>query len=106
MTTRKRQAKYKLRQRAVSCFFTVIMAYFAYHGFFSSRSFFSMVRLNGEIEQARTELKQIKHDRKDLESRVALVAANNVDADLLDEQSRKMLGLGKKTDFIVLIDEN
>lgn len=77
------------------------IGYFAYHTVQGHRSLITYVHLENEIATAHAELADAAQRRLQLERRVALLRPENIDRDILDEQARKVLGLGHADEVVI-----
>jgi cell division protein FtsB len=57
-----------------------------------------------EVKQA--ELEALQTTRENLDKKVSLMAPDNLDRDLLDEQARHILGLAGKDELVIFLDED
>ena len=77
------------------------IGYFAYHTLQGHRSLITYVHLENELALAELELAAAAQRRLRLERRVALLRPENIDRDILDEQARRVLGLGHADDVVI-----
>ncbi len=80
------------------------VAYFLHHANIGQRGLEAKRELSAQIEQTRAELDELARERKEWERRVALVRSDQIDRDLLEEQSRMMLGRVHRNDLVILLD--
>jgi cell division protein FtsB len=66
--------------------------YFIFHTLAGEHGLYALFRENRKLEVLQTELIQVGAERKALEHRVNLLSNSSIDRDLLDEQSRSVLG--------------
>ena len=96
----------EIRVRARKILPTVLAAsvvgYFGYHALHGERGFLAWRELKGDLTVARNVEAQIAEQRLRLERRTALLRADNLDPDLLDERARVLLGYGHPGDLVVL----
>jgi cell division protein FtsB len=78
------------------------VVYFAYHTVQGDRGLLAWWRLNQEIKQAEETLGQLEGERDKLDQRARLLRPDHLDADMLEERARIMLGLGRDDEVIVL----
>ena len=81
------------------------IGYFAYHTLQGHRSLITYVHLENELAAAQVELAAAAQRRLRLERRVALLRPENIDRDILDEQARKVLGLGHADEVVIFHDK-
>lgn len=84
----------------VICFAAI--GYFAYHAMEGEHGINAYTRLTLQIQDTRAALAEVTAERKTLERRVALLRADKLDADMLDEQGKKVLGLIKPGELVIL----
>ncbi len=97
---------YEIRVRARKILPTVLAAsvvgYFGYHALHGERGFLAWRELKGDIAAAEIVAAQLAQRRVRLERRTALLRADNLDPDLLEERARVLLGYGHPGDLVVL----
>ncbi len=97
---------YEIRVRARKILPTVLAAsvvgYFGYHALHGERGFLAWRELKGDIAAAEIVAAQLAQRRVWLERRTALLRADNLDPDLLEERARVLLGYGDSGDLVVL----
>lgn len=59
-----------------------------------------------ELELKRAELEVLQTTRQALDKKVSLMAPDNLDPDLLDEQARLVLGLAGDKELVIILDED
>ncbi len=100
---------YEIRVRARKILPTVLAAsvvgYFGYHALHGERGFLAWRELKQDIAVARSVEAQIAEQRARLERRTALLRADNLDPDLLDERARAVLNFGLPNDRVFLIPD-
>jgi cell division protein FtsB len=80
----------------------LLLVYFGYHAITGDRGLLALMRLSKQVEQSRNDLDQVVADKLSLEHRVSLLRDESLDLDLLDEQSRKLLGYVGKDEVIYM----
>jgi cell division protein FtsB len=97
---------YEIRVRARKILPTVLAAsvvgYFGYHALHGERGFLAWRELKGDLVAAQTVEAELADRRSRLERRTALLRADNLDPDLLEERARVLLGYGDPGDLVVL----
>ena len=97
---------YEIRVRARKILPTVLAAsvigYFGYHALHGERGFLAWRELKGDIAAARSVEAQLAEQRARLDRRTALLRADNLDPDLLEERARVLLGYGDPGDLVIL----
>jgi len=100
----------EIRQRARHVFLPVLgvsaLVYFTYHAVQGDRGLIAYVHLTAEIERAKEYLAQVGAARQALETDVALLQADTLDRDMLDERARAVLGLADGDEVLVLATES
>ncbi len=97
---------YEIRVRARKILPTVLAAsvvgYFGYNALHGERGFLAWRELKGDLAVAQTVEAQIAERRAQLDRRTALLRADNLDPDLLEERAQVLLGYGYSRDLVVL----
>ncbi|MFV9875200.1 MAG: septum formation initiator family protein [Rickettsiales endosymbiont of Dermacentor nuttalli] len=94
--------KYKLYIFAFITTVTILTSYFIYHAINGDRGILAFIKLMHLTNKTNIELENIRAERIALEHKVNLMRSEALDLDLLDEQTRKILGYSD-TDEIVYI---
>ena len=84
----------------VICFAAI--GYFAYHAMEGEHGINAYTRLTLQIQDTKAALTEVSAERRTLERRVSLLRASGLDADMLEEQGKKLLGLIKPGDRVIL----
>ncbi len=84
----------------VICFAAI--GYFAYHAMEGEHGINAYTRLTLQIQDTKVALGEVTTERKTLERRVGLLRASGLDADMLEEQGKKVLGLIRPGDRVIL----
>ena len=97
---------YEIRIRARKILPTVlavsVVGYFGYHALHGERGFLAWRELKRDLAVAQTVEARIAGELTRLDHRTALLRADNLDPDLLEERARVMLGYGHARDLVVL----
>lgn len=80
----------------------LIVGYFIYHMVQGDRGLLAWASLRQQVSYAEQVLVDSNHDRAKLEARVAQLHPDRIDADLLDEQARLVLGFSRPEDRVIL----
>jgi cell division protein FtsB len=80
--------------------------YVGYHTLHGERGLYALLRERRELTTLQTELDTTKAEREKMELKVSHLRDDSLDRDLLDEQMRRMLGVMKKGEVVVLTDPN
>ncbi len=76
--------------------------YLLFHALHGERGLYALVKEQRQLAAVTTELAQTKTNRERLELRVSHLRDNNLDLDLLDEQMRRMLGVMRPGEVVML----
>ncbi|WP_442753793.1 FtsB family cell division protein [Methylocystis sp. JAN1] len=87
------------------CVAGTVAAYFVWHGVNGQRGLKTGEEYEQKLAQLRLERDMLKFQRMQWESRIALIKGENVDADILEEQTRKSLGRVHKNDVVILLPQ-
>lgn len=82
-----------------------LVFYLGYHALHGERGLYALVRQQRELTSLNTELKDTRAEREKLELRVSHLRDNSLDRDLLDEQMRRMMGVMKNGEIVVLTNQ-
>lgn len=92
------------RQVAGSFFGGILVAYFLFHMVQGERGLFAWVQLNQQIDQKERENKNLLAERVAWENKIKLMRAESLDADLLDERVRLMMGFSNKDEAVIFLN--
>ncbi|WP_341704931.1 septum formation initiator family protein [Ferrovibrio sp.] len=84
----------------VICFAAI--GYFCYHAIEGEHGINAYTRLTLQIQQTETALAAVTAERRILERRTGLLREDALDADMLEEQSRRVLGMIRPHDLVIL----
>ncbi|WP_457796822.1 septum formation initiator family protein [Methylocystis sp. S23] len=87
------------------CVAGAVASYFVWHGVNGQRGLKTGEEYEQKLAQLRMERDTLKFQRMQWESRIALIKGENVDADILEEQTRKSLGRVHKNDVVILLPQ-
>lgn len=76
--------------------------YFGFHTFHGERGLYALVREEQQLHSLKKELAQTKAAREKIELRVSHLRDGSIDLDLLDEQMRRMLGVSRPGEVMLL----
>lgn len=85
-------------------FFIGVVVYLGYHAMHGERGLYALVRARTERAQLHHQLAMAKVEREHMELRVSHLRDGSLDLDLLDEQMRRMLGVMKPGEIVVMED--
>jgi len=96
----------EIRRHSLSAIVPVIcfaaIGYFCYHAIEGDRGINAYTRLTLQIQETETALAAVTAERQVLERRTSLLRENALDTDMLEEQSRRVLGMIKPHDLVIL----
>ncbi len=76
--------------------------YLLFHALHGERGIYAYIRNTRELAQLQAELAQTKAQREEVELRVQHMRDGSLDLDLLDEQMRRMMGVMKPGEVVML----
>lgn len=79
-----------------------VVGYFVYHAQHGNRGIETKAALKRQIAALNDELAELKEQRADWERRVAMLRADNVDRDLLEERARISLNRLHRNDVVII----
>ncbi len=100
-----RDIKRRLATLLPHLLFAAIFSYFAYHVVHGDRGVLHANLLHREVEERSLQLAELSTERHELEARVRGLRRGSLDLDLLEEQSRRVLGYGAESDAMILLPE-
>ncbi len=80
-----------------------LLAYFAFHTLQGEHGLLAWQRLEQELTQAKAKEASLAAARVKLARRVHLLQPEHLDADLLEERARAVLGFGARDDVVILL---
>lgn len=83
-------------------FIVFTIFYFSYHTMHGERGLYALFKEQRERTQLAQELKTTTIERERMELRVSHLRDGSLDLDLLDEQMRRMLGVMKPGEVVVM----
>ncbi len=93
-------------QRLIKPLMGMLMVfYIGYHALHGERGLYALMRERRELTALQAEYEATKTEREKLELRVSHLRNGSLDRDLLDEQMRRMLGVMKKGEIVVLSED-
>ncbi len=99
-------ASREIKRHSVAAIVPVIciaaIAYFGYHAVEGEHGLNAFTRLTLQIQDTRAALAEVTAERKTLERRVSLLRADALDADMLEEQAHRNLGLLSQREMVIL----
>ncbi|MBO6781852.1 MAG: septum formation initiator family protein [Alphaproteobacteria bacterium] len=99
----------EIRYRARSALWPIVgallLAYFSYHMVQGEQGVLSLLQLKTKVAQAEALHAGLRAERRELETRVALLRPDNLDPDMVEERARVMLNFAHP-DEVVILQEN
>lgn len=83
----------------VSCL--LVLAYFIYHAQIGKYGIHAMRAMDVKANELKLELAQIRLEREAIARKVALLSDGTLEADALDENARKILGLAQSDEVVI-----
>jgi len=75
-------------------------AFFGWHALYGTRSLDYQAKVKRELAETRQRLADIRARRKAVEARNALLRAESLDPDMLDEMARRQLGFAGAGEYL------
>ncbi|MCE2510323.1 MAG: septum formation initiator family protein [Alphaproteobacteria bacterium] len=79
------------------------ITYFGYHTIQGDHGILAWVQLAGQVNQAQATVLSLEAERVRLANRVRLLHPDHLDLDMLDEQARRLLNVGRRDEILVLV---
>lgn len=80
----------------------LLLAYFIFHAQSGRYGIHAMRAMDEKAIELKYELEQTKLEREQIAKKVALLSDGTLEADALDENARKILGMAQQDDLVVL----
>lgn len=93
----------RAKQIVVPVLGIVAVSYFSYHTIQGERGILAWLQLTNQLEQAKETLHTLEFERNTLASRVRLLHPDHLDLDMLDEQARRLLNVGREDEILFLL---
>jgi cell division protein FtsB len=87
------------------CVAGTVAAYFVWHGVNGQRGLKTGEEYEQKLAQLRLERDVLKLQRMQWESRIALIKGEKIDADILEEETRRSLSRVHKNDVVILLPQ-
>jgi cell division protein FtsB len=75
--------------------------YLIFHALSGERGIYALLKEERKLEMLQTELHNVVGQRKDMEHKVRLMSSGSLDLDLLDEQTRIILGSAGEKEMVI-----
>jgi len=82
--------------------FAGIAWYFGHHAFDGDRGLVAMRQMDREIAEAKEVLARLDAERDRLERRANLLRPQGLDPDMLEEEARRLLNMGRPDDVVIM----
>lgn len=103
MSTRQRkQSKVKPLFLPACCL--LILGYFAYHAVEGDYGLYALKRLEVRVASLEAEIAAVAAESAEVDSHVALMRAESLDQDMIDERARQALNLADAKDLVIFLD--
>ena len=96
------EQRYVFRQNLIAVIGVCLSMYFCYHLIAGERSYLRLVSLNYQISSTEKQYETAAAERAALEQKVVMMRPGSVNRDLLEEQSRKVLGFHYKDEKVLI----
>ena len=80
----------------------LLVAYFVYHSIQGDRGMLAWYRLDHLIDEAEVSRRSLDARREGLERRVRMLRPESLDADMVEEQGRRLLNFSHPDDVVLL----
>jgi cell division protein FtsB len=78
-----------------------LMFYLTFAALQGEHGLFSLIRVEAQESKLRTELAALQAERATIANKVERLSTSHLDLDLLDQQAREVLGLGRPDEIII-----
>lgn len=100
------EQKYLFRQNVIIVIGVCLSFYFCYHLIGGERSYLRLLSLNNQISTTEKQYAEEKTEREAVEQKVVMMRPGSVNRDLLEEQSRRVLGFHYKDEKVLIKNIN
>lgn len=83
-----------------------MLSYFVLHSIYGSRGIIAYFKLNQQLAKADIELENLRAERVIIAHRVKMLRPESLDKDLLDEQTRHILGVASVKEQVFATNTN
>ncbi len=87
------------------CVAGTVASYFVWHGVHGQRGLKTGEEYEQKLAELRRERDLLRFERMQWEARIALIKGEKIDADVLEEETRKRLGRVHKNEVVILLPE-
>lgn len=92
----------KIKQVLAPLLGAALVTYFTYHAVQGDRGLLAWWQLRQQMDAAEVDLAAITAEREYLESMISLLRPENLDLDMLDEQTRRVLAFARPNEFLII----
>jgi cell division protein FtsB len=78
-----------------------LLCYLTFAALQGEHGLFSLFQVEAQENRLRAELTELRAQREEVSNRTRRLSSQHLDLDLLDEQARKVLGLGRADEIII-----
>ncbi len=78
-----------------------LMCYLTFAALQGEHGLFSLFQVEAQADRLEADLADLKVERALIENKTRRLSTETLDLDMLDEQARKVLGLGRTEEFII-----
>ena len=78
-----------------------LLCYLTFAALQGEHGLFSLFQVEAQENRLRTELTELRAQREDIANKTRRLSSEHLDLDLLDEQARKVLGLGRAEEILI-----
>lgn len=96
------EQRYTIRQNLLAFIGLILFCYFTYHSIFGERSIVSLTKLDSRVETLSEKYARLNERRSELEDKVMRLRPASLDADMLEERARHVLGYAYPDEKIIL----
>lgn len=93
----------RLRPYLSTCLFAALIAYFGFQALTGDRGLLSQGARQRALAERSTELQSLVAQRRELETRAALLRDDHLSRDLLEERARAVLGFARADEYVIRI---
>ncbi|MBI1301179.1 MAG: hypothetical protein GC137_05905 [Alphaproteobacteria bacterium] len=94
--------KYKCRKNLPIFIGLFLCLYFSYHTLSGSRSYSRLLELEQSLDLKAVHLDKLTIQRSHLEEKVSMMRTATLSSDMLDEQTRFMLGYNSDNEYVII----
>ncbi|MDX2050009.1 MAG: septum formation initiator family protein [Rickettsiaceae bacterium] len=95
-----------MRLIIITCLFVLVFLYFSYHTIYGNRGILAKYEIQKLIDESSAELDKLRSERIKLEHKVKLLRPDSLDKDMLEEQAKKILGIAKDNEEVIIQNQS